>query len=61
MVTFFPVQNQHVDNCDLLAVTFAAEILDGKSLIDTVFHVPKRRHHLIYCLEKGALTPFPKT
>ena len=61
MVTFFPVQKQHVDNCDLLAVTFAAEILDGISLIDTVFHVPKRRHQLLYCLEKGALTPFPKT
>lgn len=62
MVTFLPAQKQQDGhNCGLFSVAFATEVLDSKSLIDTVFHVPKRRHLLIYCLEKGALTPFPKT
>ena len=60
-VTLLPVQKQQDGhNCGLSAVGFAAEILDGKSPIDTVFHVPQLRSHLIYCLENGALAPFPK-
>ena len=39
---------------------FAAELLDGKSPKDAVFHASQLRNQLIYCLEKGALTPFPK-
>ena len=61
MVTFLSVQKkQDHHNYDLFAVAFAAETLDSKSPIDTVFHVPQPRNHLAYCLECGALTPFPK-
>ena len=61
MVTFFPVyKQQDGHNCRLFAVAFAAEILDGKSPIDAVFHVCQLRNHIIYYLESGALTPFPK-
>ena len=61
MVTFLPGQKQQDGhNCDLFAMAFAAEILDGKSPIDAVFHVLQLRNHLIYCLESGALTLFPK-
>ena len=49
-VTFLPVQKQ----------PFAAEILAGKSPIEAVFDVAQMRDHLIFCLEQGALTPFPK-
>ena len=60
-VTILPVQKQPDGyNCGLFAVAFAAKILDNKSTIDTNFHVPQLRNHLIYCLETGALTPFPK-
>ena len=61
MVTFLSVQKQQDHhNYDLFPVAFAAETLDSKSPIDTVFHVPQPRNHLAYCLECGALTPFPK-
>ena len=61
MVTFSPVQNQQDGhNCAVFAVAFAVEILDCKSPIGAVFHVPQLRNHLIYCLKSGALTPFPK-
>ena len=58
---FLPVQRQQNGyNCGLFAVAFAAEILGSKSPIDAVFNVPQLRDHLIYCLESGTLTPFPK-
>ena len=61
MVTFFPAQKQQDGhNGGLFAVAFAAEVLDSKSLIDTVFHVPQLHDHLIYCTECEVLTPFPK-
>ena len=61
MVTFSPVQKQLDDhNCGLFAVAFATKIVDGKSPINAVFHVPKLSSHLIYCLYNGALTLFPK-
>ena len=60
-VTFWPVQKQpDGHNCGLFAVAFAAEILSGKSPIEAVFDVAQMRDHLIFCLEQGALTPFPK-
>ena len=59
-VTFLPVQKQpDGHNCGLFAVAFAAEILAGKSPIEAVFDVAQMRDHLIFCLEQGALTPFP--
>ena len=61
MVTFLSIQKQQDGlNYGLFAVAFAAEIIDYKSTKDAVFHVPQLRNHLIYCLESGALTPFPK-
>ena len=61
MITFLPLlKQQDCHNCGLFAVIFAAEILDGKPPIDAVFHVPQLRNHIIYCLESGALTTFPK-
>ena len=60
-VTFLPVQKQpDGHNCGLFAVAFAAEILAGKSPIEAVFDEAQMRDHLIFCLEEGALTPFPK-
>ena len=60
-LTFLPVQKQpDGHNCGLFAVAFAAEILAGKSPIEGVFDVAQMRDHLIFCLEQGALTPFPK-
>ena len=48
MVTFLPglrgnfcgQKQQDGDNCDLFAMTFPAQILDNKSPICAVFHVP---------------------
>ena len=49
-VTILPAQKQPDGyNCGLFAVAFAAKILDNKSTIDTNFHVPQLRNHLIYC------------
>ena len=60
-LTFLSVQKQpDGHNCGLFAVAFAAEILAGKSPIEAVFDVAQMRDHLIFCLEQGALTPFPK-
>ena len=60
-VTFLPVQKQpDGHHCGLFAVAFTAEILAGKSPIEAVFDVAQMRNHLIFCLEQGALTPFPK-
>ena len=61
MVTFLPVPKQRDGhNYGLSAVTFSARIRDGRSPIGAVFYVPELRNHLIYCLESGALTTFPK-
>ena len=60
-VTFLPVQKQPDGyNCGLFTVAFAVEILAGKSPIEALFDVAQMRDHLIFCLEQGALTPFPK-
>ena len=57
MVTFLHAQKQQDGlNCG----HSAAEILDSKSTTDAVFRVPQLRNHLIYCLESGVLTNFPK-
>ena len=53
-------KQQDGHNCSLFTVTFAAEILDGKSPVDAVFYAPQLRNHLIYCIESRVLTPFPK-
>lgn len=61
VVTFLNVQKQ-IDayNCGPFAIAFAAEVIDGKSPVKANFDVPKMREHLMYCLEKQCLTPFPK-
>ena len=59
--TFLPVQKQTDGyNCGPLSIAYAAEILDGKSPIEASFDVKKMRCHLISCLQKQQLTPFPK-
>ena len=61
MVTVLPVKKQQDNhNCGHFAVAFDIEILDSKSQIDAVFHVPQLRNQLTHCLESGALAPFPK-
>ena len=60
-LTFLPVEKQQDGhNCCLFGVAFTVEILEGKSPIDAVFHVPQPCSQLIYCLESGTLRPFPK-
>ena len=61
IISFLPVQKQpDAYNCGLFAIAFAAEIIDAKSPSDAMFFVEKMRGHLIKCLEKQKLTPFPK-
>ena len=61
IVTFLPVQKEpHGHICGPFAITYAAEILDGRSPSEAVFDVNKIREHLIICLEMQRLTPFPK-
>ena len=56
-----PVQKQpDGHNCDVIAVAFAAEILDAKSPTEAIFDVFQMRNHFIHCLERTALTPFPE-
>ena len=59
--TFLPVHKQTDGfNCGLFAIAYAAEILHGKSQMETIFDVKKMRNHLLVCLEQKTLTPFPK-
>ena len=61
IVSFLPVQKQTYGyNCGPFAIAFAAEILDGKSTMETCFDVEGMRGHLINCLENKFLIPFPK-
>ena len=56
-----PVQKQQDGfNCGTFAIAYAAEILDGKSVIDAQFDVSAMRKNLISCLVKRDLRPFPK-
>ena len=56
-----PVQKQRDGHSfGIFAVGFASKIFDGKSPTDAVFHIPQLCNDLIYCLERRALTPFPK-
>lgn len=41
-------------------MAYDGEVLDGKSHIDARFDVPAMRNHLISCLVKKYLRPFPK-
>ena len=60
ILTFLPVYKQTDGcNCGLFAIAYAAEILDGKSPMEIVFHVNEMRRHLILCFEQQELTPFP--
>ena len=62
MIIFLPAHKQQDGhNCGLFAVAFAADILDIKSPIDVVFHIPQLRSYLAYCLESGALTAFQRS
>ena len=59
--TFLPVHKQTDGfNCGPFPITYAAEILHGKSPIEAIFDVKKMRSHLLVCLEQKTLTPFPK-
>ena len=59
--TFLPIQKQpDGHNCGPFAITYAAEVLNGRSPSEAVFDVNKMREHLITCLEMQRLTPFPK-
>ena len=59
MVTFLLVQKQQdTHNYGLFTVAFAAEILDGKSPIDAVFHVPQLLNHLLNCLALREKCPY---
>ena len=54
IVTFLPVQKQpDGHNCELFAIAYAAEILDGRSPSEAVFDVNKMRKYLITCLENA--------
>ena len=60
IINFLPVQKQPDGfNCGPFAVAFAAEVLNGSSPMDAHFDVGKMRHHLILCLMKKNLLPFP--
>lgn len=59
--TFLTVQTQPDGfNCGVFAIAFAAEILYGCSPMDAVFDVGRMRRHLMTCLQRQTLTPFPK-
>ena len=60
-VLFLPVSKQPDNyNCGLFAMAFGAEMLDGKSPVNTRFDVDNMRPRLIQCLETLNLTPFSK-
>ena len=59
--TFLPIQKQpDGHNCGPFAITYAAEVLNGRSPSEAVFDVNKMREHLITCLEMQRLTRFQK-
>ena len=60
-VTFMAVEKQNDGyNCGPYAIAFAAEILDGKCPTTSRLAKNSMRAHLISCLEKNELCPFPK-
>ena len=61
VISFLPVQKQPDGyNCGIFSIAFAAEILEGAPLKNAKFDVQQMRQHLISCLEKKKLSPFPK-
>ena len=61
LINFLPVQKQPDGfNCGPFAVAFAAEVLNGSSPMEAHFDVGKMRQHLMLCLLKEKLSPFPK-
>lgn len=52
-------QQQDSCNCGLFAIAFATAESFGHSLKRFNFDVQKMRTHLISCLEKGMMSPFP--
>ena len=52
-------QQQYLCNCGLFAIAFATAESFGHSPKQINFDVPQMRPHLISCLEKGEISPFP--
>ena len=47
-------------DCELFAIAFTADILQGILPTKSCFNVSRIREHLIECLEKEKLSVFPK-
>ena len=61
-MTIVPVQKQSDgNNCELFAIAFATDVLNGLSPVDSCFDVSLMCRHLLQCLERKELTVFPKT
>ena len=55
------VQQQHGTlDCGLFAIAFAVEVCLGNNVEVVSFKQKKMRSHLIDCLNKGIMSPFPK-
>ena len=54
-----PMQTNGVD-CGVFAIANALELCIGRSPSDCRYDIPAMRPHLLYCLEKEQITPFPK-
>ena len=67
MQKFFVIQ--HVDvqrqngasDCGLFALAFAVALCNGQYPHEYKYNQDRMRHHLIECLEKQCMTPFPST
>ena len=54
-----PMQTNGVD-CGVFAIANALELCIGRSPSDCRYDIPAMRPHLLHCLEKEQITPFPK-
>ena len=55
------VQRQYGGNdCGLFSLAFATSLCFGEEPSKTCYHQDQLRSHLLHCLEKRVMTPFPK-
>ena len=62
LVTSMPVQQQRgVCDCGMFAIAFAVHTAAGQDVTSLALDQSKMRAHLVKCLEKKELSPFPQT
>ena len=57
-----PVQQQkNLSDCGVFSIAFATSLVYGQNPMNVTYNINQMRPHLMQCLKRGNITPFPTT